>query len=159
MPNKGWQPTAETRARYRAAWVSRRARAPGFWDRVQKTATCWLWPISEGHYGEISVHGKRVGAHRYAYESVHGPIPDGLDMDHLCRNPRCVNPDHLEPVTPRENTLRGISPIARNARAEFCIRGHHFATDATVDAKGHRRCRPCHREYQRKRRAYLAGVA
>jgi len=81
-----------------------------FWARVEVTKTCWLWTGSRSRdgYGKFepatSVFYK---AHRFAYETVVGPIPEGLTLDHLCRVRRCVNPDHLEPVTNQENLLRG----------------------------------------------------
>jgi hypothetical protein len=86
-----------------------------FWPKVDKTETCWLWvgAIGTGGYGNfyISSVGRRirsVRAHRWAYEHLVGSIPDGLDLDHLCRNRACVNPAHLEPVTRRVNLRRGI---------------------------------------------------
>ena len=72
---------------------------------------CWLWTksIDYGGYGRIGQRGVNARAHRVSYEHFVGPIPDGLSLDHLCRNRRCVNPDHLEPVTGSENTRRGIA--------------------------------------------------
>lgn len=86
--------------------------AERFWPKVSKTDSCWLWQASLDGKGYGQINGGRtptrmMRAHRVAYELVIGPIPDGLDLDHLCRTPRCVNPDHLEPVTRRENTARG----------------------------------------------------
>lgn len=74
---------------------------------------CWEWerPDANG-YGSLMIEEKRVMAHRLAYELAHGPIAEGLHIDHLCRNPRCVRPSHLEPVTQRVNTARGMSPNA-----------------------------------------------
>jgi hypothetical protein len=90
-----------------------------FWEQVKKLRTrCWEWQgrKSPDGYGTFSVEGRAIPAHRYAYESRVGQIPHGLVIDHLCRNPSCVKPQHLEPVTPRENWLRGVSPSAREAR-------------------------------------------
>lgn len=72
---------------------------------------CWLWTGKQHKkgYGLIQVRGKRQRAHRYVYEQLVGPIPEGLEIDHLCRNKPCVNPDHLEPVTLRENLRRYYS--------------------------------------------------
>ena len=80
-----------------------------FWAKVNKTDTCWLWTASKnwGGYGSFRVNKKKVTAHRYSYEIYKGKIPNGLQLDHLCRNRACVNPEHHEPVTNRENVVRG----------------------------------------------------
>lgn len=92
-------------------------------------------------------------AHRVAYEATVGPIPKGLQVDHLCRNRLCVNPSHLEAVTPAENKRRGFSPPAINARKTHCIHGHELA-GANVyyrkDRPGRRQCRECERIRKRK---------
>ena len=87
-----------------------------FWAKVDKTETCWLWTGGQSAgYGRFGFKGRpNLGAHRFAYELLVGPIPPGLDLDHLCRVRNCVNPDHLEPVTRRENLLlRGGGPSER----------------------------------------------
>lgn len=79
-------------------------------DYIVDDATgCWNWQLSLDHhgYGMAYIDGKRIGAHRLIYQRERGPIPDGMPLDHLCRNPRCVNPGHLEPVTQAENVQRG----------------------------------------------------
>ena len=79
-----------------------------FWSKVAFTESCWLWmatKFSPG-YGSFKLHGKMVSAHRIAYEICNGPIPSGLELDHLCRVRNCVNPTHLEPVTKSENRKR-----------------------------------------------------
>ena len=73
--------------------------------------------------------GEKKFAHRIGYEQLVGPIPKGLELDHLCRVRHCVNPDHLEPVTHKENTLRGSCPAAVNARKTHCKRGHPLTDD------------------------------
>lgn len=83
-----------------------------FWARVLKTDTCWLWQGATAgrwnlRYGQTRWAGRVAMAHRVAYELLVGAIPDGLQIDHLCRNPLCVNPAHLEPVTNAENARRG----------------------------------------------------
>ena len=89
---------------------------------------CWPWygGRSSLGYGYTTVAGKRLPAHRAAYMALIGSIPEGLHLDHLCRNPACVNPAHLEPVTPRTNIVRGESPQAANARKTHCKRGHEI---------------------------------
>ncbi len=126
-----------------------------FWSKVNKTESCWLWTASinpEG-YGKFWVAGKgRLRAHRVAYELVVGPIPEGLQIDHLCRVRHCVNPSHLEPVTHRENLLRGIGIPAVNAKKTHCLRGHPFSGDNLyIEPKGGRRCRECRRAVDRRR--------
>jgi len=84
-----------------------------FWDKVVKTSSCWVWiGAGGGRLGEYGVFKPEphvaFKAHRYAYELLRGPIPDGLTLDHLCRVTRCVNPDHLEPVTLAENVRRAV---------------------------------------------------
>lgn len=79
-----------------------------FWSKVQPTGFCWEWigGLDVGYGFFALTHDIKVGAHRWAYEHLVGPIPEGLHIDHLCRNRQCVNPDHLEPVTLEENTRR-----------------------------------------------------
>lgn len=80
-----------------------------FWSHVDADGDCWLWTASrkDNGYGQIFIGGQNVLAHRYAYESLVGPIPDDKEIDHLCRVRHCVNPDHLEPVTHKVNFDRG----------------------------------------------------
>ena len=106
---------------------------------------CWNWTASTRQgYGQIwtpSRPGPRriLQAHRAMYELANGPIPDGLDLDHLCRNTLCVNPEHLEPVTRRENVLRGEGLSAQNARKTRCALGHRLRRMGD----GRRRCPTC----------------
>lgn len=121
-----------------------------FWSKVDATGDCWEW-MGSRHLGYGQWHTPRpahlvVLAHRHVYELLVGPIPDGLQVDHLCRNRACVNPDHIELVTHRVNTLRGTSPAALNARKTRCIRGHGFTPENTEYRRsGERRCRTCRR--------------
>lgn len=114
---------------------------------------CWPWIGGTERYGRFTLHGRTYYAHRFSYEFYVGEIPEGLEVDHLCRNTRCVNPAHLEPVTHHENLMRGESPSARCARITECPRGHPYTTENTCLSKGHRYCRTCARERMQRRRA------
>jgi len=109
---------------------------------------CWLWgggSDSKTGYGKFRL-GRKDGqamAHRFAYEHFIGPIPEGMQIDHLCRQRLCVNPEHLEPVTIKENVLRGVGLSARNAKATHCIHGHELKPENTYVWRGQRECRAC----------------
>ena len=125
-----------------------------FWKYVEKTDSCWIWNgcLSGGNtsvhpeakYGVFGVNWKQVYAHRFSYELHRGEIKEGMQIDHLCKNPRCVNPDHLEAVTSKENTLRSSARSAINAKKNHCIRGHSFTPENTyIQDLGHRIKRAC----------------
>ena len=118
--------------------------AEKFWSLADKSKPpCWQWtgpssPLGYGYFGRYGV------AHRVAYEIAVGPIPDGLEIDHLCRNRGCVNPEHLDAVTHRQNILRGETLASINAAKTHCWRGHPFDEGNTrVSAIGYRTCRAC----------------
>lgn len=125
---------------------------------------CWIWPgATYGNgYGAVGLTksdgkwGTRL-THRAVYEHFHGLIPEGLVLDHLCRVRLCCNPDHLEPVTMRENNMRAETIAAVNARKTHCPRGHELAGDNLYVAPGHkgpnRDCLTCRRQRMRDRRA------
>jgi hypothetical protein len=114
-----------------------------FWDRVTATDGCWVWTrgLSGGGYGHCWDNGSPVLAHRYSFERAYGPIPNGLHIDHLCRNRRCVRPDHLEAVSHKENVLRGVGAPAMNARKQRCRCGGAYELRST----GQRVCPNCSR--------------
>jgi hypothetical protein len=126
-------------------------------QRTSRTGGCWLWTgvLNRDGYAEIRIEGKYRMAHRVAYEELVGVIPEGLQLDHLCRVRHCVNPEHLEPVTPRVNNLRSESFAAKNAVKDQCHRGHLFTEANTLIYRGKRTCRACNRiraEASRERR-------
>ena len=116
---------------------------------------CWLWSgyVQKSGYASYTkmVDGKRPLAHRFTYEALVGPIPEGMVLDHLCRNRACVNPSHLEPVSMQENILRGEGFAATNAQKTHCKHGHPFDDENTWVYRGLRHCRTCRREADRKR--------
>lgn len=153
--------------------MARESTAERFWGRVNKTGpipeyrpdleACWLWGgqiLQDSGYGRVFlgyrwIDGRRrqtwARAHRYSFELLVGPIPEGLTLDHLCRVRHCVNPAHLEPVTIGVNVLRGFGPGALSKRKTHCLRGHPFDTENTLYCQGFRYCRACMR--LRRRRA------
>ena len=121
-----------------------------FWSRVE-FGDCWRWVASRNGvgYGNMNMGGgKWILAHRFAYEFCVGPIPQGLQIDHLCRVRHCVKPEHLEPVTCRENLRRGVG----HGNEIHCPHGHPYDDANTYYRKqGGRDCRTCNRLRARRR--------
>lgn len=137
----------------------------GFLDRfvakidVDPTSGCWLWNASliDDGYACFTFKGKTVRGHIYSHRHMFGDTDQKLyDRDHLCRVRRCVNPFHLEVVTKRENTIRGVGPSALNAAKTHCVNGHEFTAENTKMTRDngtlYRRCITCRREGDRRRR-------
>lgn len=117
---------------------------------------CWIWMgANKGGrtgYGVFRTsEGRLEYAHRFSYQTLKGEIPAGLQIDHLCRVRLCVNPDHLECVTRKENILRGMAPCAKFARMTHCKRGHEMSEANTLREYSHRRCLTCRLEYEYQR--------
>jgi hypothetical protein len=151
--------------------ASKKARAPAplcslqnavlgdFWPHVKKGRSCWPWTGEKNWAGygivrmTVSGKGRKVLAHRVAYLLFRLTIPIGLTLDHLCRNRACVNPNHLQPVTNKENILRGEGITAVNARKTHCVHGHAFTKANTyVTVRGFRHCRACGSAWYRSKR-------
>lgn len=141
--------------------------AARFEAKVRRTDTCWIWAgsIDAYGYGKLTGNGRDIKAHRLAHELFIGTIPDGLHVDHLCHNAdedcvggdscqhrRCVNPAHLEAVTPQVNVLRGKTVAAAAARKTHCPKGHPYdEANTVVQRDGARRCRTCRQATERRR--------
>lgn len=139
-------------------------KIPQFWERVlpEPNSGCWIWTgsITGPGYGTFCARKNLLMlAHRFSYVLHKGEIPAGLEIDHLCRVRCCVNPDHLEAVTHRENGLRGVSGAADNARKTHCVNGHELAGEnlLVISTRPGRHCKACHyaRARQRKRQKRL----
>lgn len=134
--------------------------ATRFWSKVKQTDDCWEWLGARQPSGHGWFRGHHLGynAHRVAYQLERGPIPEGLELDHLCRHPWCVRPSHLEPVSHTENVRRGLAAQPR----EVCLKGHPLVEGNIIRAgtsrgKPARRCRTCYhatrRAWEKKRAA------
>lgn len=132
------------------------------WGRVELVDNngwdCWKWTggLKDNGYSNVYLGNRRqMSGHRLSYQLMIGDIPDGLDLDHLCRLRSCINPYHLEPVTRRVNTLRSPIGIAASKAAQTeCIHGHAFTAENTIrNRNGTRKCRRCHNAIDARRRA------
>jgi hypothetical protein len=140
-------------------------------ERVDAEGDCWVWTkrISPNGYGLFTAGTQgRVGqyahmAHRQVWAELVGPIPEAMQLDHLCRNRACVNPDHMEPVTRAENMRRSAAVAVKRQKTE-CAQGHQYTPENTfVDKNGYRGCRICRRaaslKFAQKKRAALRAAA
>ena len=122
---------------------------------AKQEGDCIVWTrccIPSG-YGSITINYKRRSTHVVAWEIRYGPIPRGLQVDHLCRNRKCINTNHMELVTLKENVLRGVGITAVNARKTHCAHGHEFSfMNTSVDRHGYRHCRTCMNDWKRRNR-------
>ena len=137
-----------------------------FWAKVQKTETCWIWQgcwSKQTGYGKVQINHKPKLVHVLSFEWAKGILPEGTEIDHLCRNRRCVNPEHLEAVNHRDNVLRGINACASNAKVTHCPQGHPYDLFNTYRRPdGGRDCRICRDKrslaYKQKKRGVLSKV-
>lgn len=153
--------------------VGPESEASRFWAKVDKNGPvptwapflgpCWIWTagLQGGGYGQFN-GGSRIDnsrrkciAHVYTYEALVGPVPDGLELDHLCRVRKCCNPAHLEAVTHAENMHRGLTICAENAAKVRCPDGHPYDDENTYVHQGHRHCRECMRAANRRYKAKI----
>jgi hypothetical protein len=133
-------------------------RVAHFWEKVDRAGACWIWTgsLSVRGYGQVRQPGTRIlaRAHVVAYALAKGPVPKGAVLHHTCGEKRCVNPDHLEPITQRQHTREHPENVAtRKARQTHCEHGHAFTPENIYwTRRGHRQCREC--TLSRQRAAY-----
>lgn len=134
-------------------------------SKIDAASDCWEWTgtLDDARYGVLG-RGRRgagnIAAHRAVYELLVGPIPDGMHLDHLCRNHACVNPDHVEVVTPEENKRRGYSIARLYAKRTHCRIGHPLdGVTRRKDGTSHRYCKTCARERMRAQRTPEGSAA
>ena len=140
--------------------TTRQSESCRFWLKVSKTENCWIWTASKDQngYGMFKSARVMVRSHRWAYEEQFGQIPEGLVLDHLCRNTSCVNPAHLEVVTNDENLERGWGRRIKTGWVNICANGHEYTAENTyINPLGRKVCRACSAEsrlrYQERKAA------
>lgn len=122
---------------------------------------CLVWTgCRTDGYGQMGAGGRRLRVHRVMWEMFEGPVPEGLQLDHLCRNRACANVSHLEPVPQRENLLRGETITAKHAAVTHCPQGHEYTEENTRRKKkdGTRNCRACERLRYHRNKARRAAA-
>lgn len=119
--------------------------------QTEHSNQCWLWPYAKYYdgYGQVVINRKTHRVYKVAFELRYGKVPDGLQLDHLCRERSCWNPDHLEVVTQQENIKRGQVGL-RHSSKEYCPKGHPYNEENTYHYKNGRYCRECGRENCRR---------
>lgn len=134
-------------------------KADRFWDQVEKTDSCWIWvgrSRTPNGYGKFDT----TSAHRWLWQEIHGTLAADMTLDHLCRVRACVNPEHLEPVSLKENILRGNGFAAINARKVNCLRGHELlGANLYITPDGRRQCKSCLKIAGVKAKNKRAGIS
>ena len=130
-------------------------------ERQENGCLLWTAHVTRGGYGQfwIPTKPRHVSAHKWWWEQINGSVPEGLELDHLCRNRRCVEPTHLEAVTHKTNMLRGNAPSTKQAQQTHCLFGHAYDEANTVRWKGHRKCRVCMNARAKEKYRRLAAAA
>lgn len=117
-----------------------------FFNKVEKTDYCWIWKASVdiNGYGQFQYKKRMLKSHRFYWEFINGEVPRGKELDHLCRNKKCVNPGHLEAVSHKENMRRGLTNVASiNIIKTHCPKGHSYSGENLIRTKVGRICRIC----------------